>query len=259
MLGAFVDLGSTFTRWRTWFLMGNQDIHMRYRRSVLGPFWISLSMAAMVCGIAFLYGQIFDESFETYLSWLSAGFLVWFLINTLVVESCTAAVDAESHLRGIRIPLTVLMARVVHRNLVIFLHNLVVVIALLALVGKGLSAPALALPAGLAVILLVGFFGGLTLAALCLRFRDVAQVVANIMQVMFFLAPIIWMPGQGRVASEFVDFNPIHHLIELVRAPLLGAYASSLSWAVSLSLLAGLALLAVFTLSVSRGRLFTWL
>lgn len=255
----FSDFWAVLTRWRTWFLMGSQDISMRYRRSLLGPFWISLSMAVLVVGMALLYGKIFDQEFHQFLYWLSCGFLTWFFISGMVNEGMQIAIEAEGQLRSVPIPLPVLAARMVHRNVVIFAHNALVIIVMMALFGLRPTLYTLEVIPGVLTLTAVGFFVALVFGPICLRFRDVAQVVGNIIQIMFFLTPIIWKPDQGRVPEVVTQANPFFHLIELVRAPLLGSSPTLLNWEISLSVLATLAVLALFTLSLTRRKILIWL
>ena len=70
----------------------------------------------------------------------------------------------------------------------------------------------------------------LVAAVLSTRYRDVPQIIANIIQVLFFLTPIFWSPESLPQRPVFVHFNPFFHLIELVRAPLLGASVSAETW-----------------------------
>lgn len=253
------DIGAAVSRWRVWFLMANQDIGMRYRRSVIGPFWISLSLAAMVSGMALLYGQIFEREFSAYLTWLGCSFLAWLLLSALISEGCQIAIESEGQLRSIPIQLPVLAARVVHRNLVIFLHNALVIVGLFAIFGYAPAPSLVVAPLGVVMLLAFGFFIALVLGPLCLRFRDITQIIANILQISFFLTPIIWQPDQGNVRSVYVDANPFYHLIELVRAPILGHYPTALNWIVAITVLVATIILAFITLSVSRRKIFTWL
>lgn len=253
------DFGDAFTRWRTWFLLGNQDIYLRYKRSILGPFWISVSLAAMCGGMALLYSQIFVIPYGEYLPWLASGLLVWMLLSQMMLEAGGVLSEAEGPLRNVRIAQPILAARMVYRNLLIFLHNLITIVAMLLLLGHSLGpVTALAAP-GLVLILTIGFFYALATAPLCLRFRDVSQVIATVMQIVFFLTPIIWRPSQGRVAPEFVQGNPFYHVIELVRAPLLGQAPTEVNWIVSFIVLGVLMVAAAISLTVSRRRIFLWL
>jgi lipopolysaccharide transport system permease protein len=123
-------------------------------------------------------------------------------------------------------------------------------------------APTLALIAvvpGLLTITLFGYFLAIVLGPFCLRFRDVTQVIASAMGIAFFLTPVLWMREQGRVPAAVVDWNPLYHLLELVRAPLMGSFPTAANWTVGLGLVAAAGLLAVITLSMTRKRIYLWL
>ena len=253
------DFGDTFSRWRTWFLLGNQDIYLRYKRSLIGPFWLSISLAAMCGGMALLYSQIFVISYQESLPWLATSLLVWMLLSQMMLEGGGVLMESEGPLRNVRIAQPILVMRMVYRNLLIFLHNLITILALLLITGHQLNMiTVLALP-GLMAVLAVGFFYSLAIAPLCLRFRDISNVVATIMQIVFFMTPIIWRPEQGRVASEFVFWNPFYHIIEVVRAPLLGLAPTAQNWTVTLSAIVVLGALGLISLASTRRRIFLWL
>jgi ABC-type polysaccharide/polyol phosphate export permease len=88
--------------------------------------------------------------------------------------------------------------------------------------------------------------GVLVLGILCTRFRDVPQIVAAVLQLLFLLTPIIWTPEsiRGKSVSVLLDFNPFYYLVEIVRGPLLGHPPDAYIWFVAgilslTSLLAG--------------------
>ena len=224
---------------RLWRLLGWQDVRQRYRRSVLGPFWLTLSMGALVGGLGLLYAGLFRMDVANYLPFLASGFIVWGLVSGLITDGCAAFTSAESMIKQAGPPLSVHVYRVVWRNLVIFAHNVViyVVVAAIFLIQPG-WAGLLALP-GLVLLCLNGVWMGLLLGLVSARFRDVPQIVASIVQLAFFITPIIWKPELMPDRALIVDLNPFFHLLEVVRAPSLGQAPGLVSWLAVLGIALG--------------------
>lgn len=259
MLEVAKDFGSIFARWRIWWLMSTQDIQLRYRRSIIGPFWISISLGVLALALGLLYGAIFAQPFREYLAFLSTGLLVWFFLSATMNEGCTSLVESEAHLRNLPVRIPLLAVRTTWRNVVIFGHNLIVVMAILAYCGISISATtAWAIP-GFLIVSMFGFGMIMVLGPICLRFRDLAQIVTNLVQLIFFLSPILWAPTTGRVSASFVQANPFYHLIEVVRAPLLGETPTELNWIVSIGAAAAILTLSLVVVSLTRRRIFLWL
>jgi lipopolysaccharide transport system permease protein len=239
--------------------MATHDIRLRYRRSLLGPFWLSITMAAQVLGIGLLFSQIMDLPIDTFLMYIGASLLIWGLIAGLIGDGCNVLIDSAGHLRAVPIPTPVLAAQVIQRQLIVFLHNAVVVVVMMAFFGLRPTVALMALPLGVLIVLAFGYFMAVAFGPICLRFRDLAQVVGSVLQVAFFVTPVIWLRGQGRLSDVFVDANPLYHLIEVVRAPLLGQWPTALNWIVAGGVLGCTIVLAFISLSVSRRKIYMWL
>lgn len=162
-------------------------------------------------------------------------------------------------LRNVPMPLPVISARIVVRNLIIFAHNAVAILGVLIFFGKAPTWLALEALPGVAVILAIGYFLAMVMGPICARFRDVPQAVQSIMQVIFFLTPIFWMPSAVSNRPMFTHANPFYHLIELVRAPLLGHEATLLNWQVALGTLAVVMVAAFISVSLTRKRISLWI
>lgn len=253
------DFASVATRWRTWTLMADQDIKMRYKRSILGPFWISIAMATTVVTIGVLYAEVFNQPYKEFLSWFGCGVLAWALVSSVMLEACTIIADNDSVLRSVNMPIPMLSARMVYRNVVIFFHNALVVGLLLVLFGLKFSALALYAIPGVILIVLFGLFVGVALGPICARFRDLAQVVASAVQVLFFVTPIFWSPKPGFSRPILIEGNPFYHFVQLVRAPMLGEAPTLVNWQVSLMAVGVAAALAMVSLAASRKSIYLWL
>ena len=241
-----------------WGRLGWQDIRQRYRRSKIGPFWLTISMGVMVGAMGMLYAGLFKIDVADYLPFIALGFIVWGLISGLITDGCAAFIGAEGIIKQVGLPLSVHVYRVVWRNLIIFGHNILifVVVAVLFSIWPGWVG-LLALP-GLALLCLNGVWAGLLLGLVSARFRDVPQIVASIVQVFFFLTPIIWKPELLPGRALVLDLNPFFHFVELVRTPLLGQAPGLASWLAVLGITLGGWLLTLAMYRRYRWRIAYW-
>ncbi len=213
-----------------WGLLAWQDIRSRYRRSKLGPLWLTLSMGLLVGLLGLLYGTLFKVDLVRYLPFLALGFVVWTLISNLTIEACRVFINAQSIITQMAMPLSVHVYRLVWRSLIIFAHNILifVIIALALQIWPGWTG-LLALP-GLALLALNGVWVGLLLGLLSARFRDVPPIVESLMRIGFFVTPVMWMPEFLPQRAVLLELNPFFHCLEVVRAPLLGQSPALTSW-----------------------------
>ena len=216
-----------------WGMLGWQDIRRRYRRSVLGPFWLTISMGVLVAALGTLYGALLRVEAAEYVPYLALGFIVWTLISGMITDGCSVFVSAESVIKQTNVPLSVHVYRMVWRHFLILLHNSAIFIVVLVLfsIRPGWTA-LLALP-GMILLCLNGIWVGLLLGIVSARFRDVPPIVSSLVRIAFFVTPIIWMPelmpSRATMLALVLDLNPFFHFVELVRAPLLGQAAAG-SW-----------------------------
>lgn len=218
------DLVSALKSFHIITMMGGQDIRQRYKRSRLGPFWITISMAVMITTMGLVFGNLFKTEIKEFLPFLTLGLIIWSFILGSITEGCEALISAEGIIKQLPVPLHVHVLRVVWKNFIIFLHNIVIFPFVLLAVGKGVSWDIfLAIPGFLLLALNLSWFL-MIIAMVCARFRDMTQIILSIMQVVFYLTPVIWMPKllSHRVGQVLLDLNPLYHLIDIVRAPLLG-------------------------------------
>jgi lipopolysaccharide transport system permease protein len=195
-------------------------------------------MGVMIASIGLVFGQIFKSPMDEYLPFLAVGIILWAFITGTINEGCTGFIDAEGMIKQLPIPLFVHILRVLWRNLLILGHNIIILPIVLLVMGKGLAPFALLAVPGLLLVVLCLSWLALLFAMLCARYRDLPQIIASVLQVAFYLTPIIWMPTllPDRMGAVFLELNPFYHLIELIRAPLLGHMPSFTSWIVVASI-----------------------
>jgi lipopolysaccharide transport system permease protein len=245
--------------WRLAWSLGWLDIRLRYRGSMLGPFWLTISTGIMVGTLGFLYSALFHMSLQDYLPFLALSQVLWGFLSTLVSEACSAFTESEPVIRSIRMPFFLFAMRILIRNVLVLGHNIcVIVVVFLAFrIWPGatglLAIPALPLWIADALAL------SLLLGGICARFRDIMPIVNSVMQIAFFLSPIIWKPEQLGAHAVWLPFNPFYDMLEIVRAPLLGHAPSPLIWLAALVYSAILCGLAWVFFMRARGRIAFWI
>lgn len=256
---ALADLRSGLFGPGLWAALAWQDIRLRYRRSLLGPFWITASTCVMVAAMGPLYGELLGQDSASYQQYLAVSMILWLFIASAINEAGGAFSGAESLIKQIRLPLSIHPLRVLARSVIVLAHNSVVIVLALALYPPEYGDGLWLLPLGL--ILLIGNLAWLTLvlAVVCARFRDVQQIVANVVQLAFFVSPVIWSVRMLDSAYAFVtQANPFFHLIEIVRGPLLGNTVGGESWIVSAALMACGSLASIVLFARFRARIAYW-
>jgi homopolymeric O-antigen transport system permease protein len=255
---AVADLREGVELWPLWGMLGWNDILQRYRRSLLGPLWLTASMAIMVVSLGVVYAQIFKIEIDDFMPFLCVGLLIWNFISTILGEAGTLFVGSESYIKQIRLPYSLYVFRFLWSKIIIFAHNFVIYFGILIYfrIWPGASA-LIALPA-FVLLVLNGMFVGLYLGVLSARFRDIPQIVQSITQIVLFITPIMWKPQLLTRYNVLLTLNPFYHFIEVVRAPLLGELPS---WhnAVAVVLITAVnAVVATLVFARFRARISYW-
>ena len=258
MATAWSDMIAGLASWRLWVRLGWNDILQRYRRSILGPFWLTASMAIMIVALGVLYAGLFNTPVEDFLPFLCVGLLVWNLVASFLTEGGTLFTGSESYIKQIRLPYSVYVYRSTWSKLVIFFHNFIIYFAVLLYFQIWPGAVGLLAIPGLAIVVFNGALASLCIGIVSARFRDVPPLIGSIVQIVFFVTPIFWKPELLKGREYVTDFNPFFHLLEIVRAPLLGSVPSAKSYlAVLLITLINIVVTGAF-FSRFRSRISYW-
>jgi lipopolysaccharide transport system permease protein len=216
--------------YRVWSKLAWMDIKQRYRRSVLGPFWITITMVVFIAAIGPLYGLLLGIPTEEFMPYLAMGIITWGLVSGVILEGTTAFLSAEDLVRSVKLPFAVHIFRMLYRNLIMFAHNILAFIPVMIYLGITPRWEWLAAIPGAAIILVAGLPAAFLLGTLCARYRDLQQIIASLVQLSFFLTPIFWKPELLGGRRYFAEYNPFHLLIELVRAPIVDGIPSALTY-----------------------------
>ncbi|MGA2655047.1 MAG: ABC transporter permease [Gammaproteobacteria bacterium] len=258
---ALQDLRQGFMHWRIWLLLGWQDIRLRYRRSTLGPFWITLSMAAMIYSMGFLYGKLFKLDLSAYYPFVATGMVTWTFISTMINNFTESFSKAAGFIKQIKLPFSVYILRAMTADFIVFLHNFLAIIPILLFFDTGVTPLLLLVLIFNIILLLMCFFCyGYILALIGTRFQDIKPIVGSILQIVFLLTPILWMPQMLPDRFEYLaDANPFYQLVNLIREPLTGSMPSLFTYGYISALIVGGFIVMILLLWRSRHRIAFWL
>ena len=232
---ALADLLAGFTRAWMWSALAYQDIILRYRGSLLGPFWITLTNLVLLVAMGEIYATLFKVETSTYIPFLMTGLLVWQFLSTVVNESCTTFTAAQDVIQQVPLPFSIQAYRTVYRNLIVLAHNALIIPFGLILFAVPVTWRVLEIFPALLVLCVNGLWISLLLGTISTRFRDVPPIVGNAVQVVFFITPIFWPIDAVGDWKPFLVLSPVFAAIDVVRAPLLGEATSPHSWTILLA------------------------
>lgn len=227
---AIEDLLEGVAQRSLWLGLAVFDIRQRFRRSMIGPFWLTITTAVMLGALSLVFGTLFQQDLSDLVPYLGTGLILWGLMSSVVLEAGMAFISAEGFIRNVPMPVSVHVYRMIARNFIAWSFSIVIYIAIWLIFVRSLSWTYLLFFPGMLLL-----FGNLlwisfAVAILSARYRDIPQVVASVVQVVFFLTPVFWSIETLPTHPAFVSLNPIYHLLEIVRAPLLGEMPSAASW-----------------------------
>jgi ABC-type polysaccharide/polyol phosphate export permease len=235
---ALADIRATVHAHHLATMFGWQDVAHRYRRSRVGAFWLTLNMSVTIGALGLIFGTLFRVRMGDFLPYICVSLIFWGFISSCILEGCASFISSEGMILQVRIPLFVHVLRTIYRNGIVLAHNLVILPFVLLAVGQVPTWYALlAVPAVLLMAVNV-LWMMLILSVVCTRYRDLTQIIQNVLQVTFYLTPLMWMPqtlpdGPYRIVLEL---NPFFHLMSIVRAPLFGELPTLANWMVCVAL-----------------------
>jgi ABC-2 type transport system permease protein len=235
------DMVEGFRRHELWLHLGWQDIKQRYRRSVLGPFWITIATGTTAVAMGALYSKLFRIELSTHLPYVTLGLIIWNLINAAIMEGADVFIANEGLIKQLPTPLSVHVYRMVWRQIILFGHNIVIYAVIAVIYFKPWSLADLSVIPALALVVINCVWVALCFGILATRYRDIGPLLASVVQLLFFMTPIFWNDSilyrNGPTKwGTIIELNPLLHYLAIVRAPLLGAQQDLRHWVVVLTL-----------------------
>jgi ABC-type polysaccharide/polyol phosphate export permease len=229
---ALIDILHAIHQYRVWLHLGWLEVKQRYRRSVLGPWWISISMLIFIAAMSKIFSRLFHQNVAEYVPFFTAGFIFWSFISTSIIESTEIFKVNSNLIRQIKLPYTIYIMKFLVKNGIVLGHNFIIYFLVLAAFKINPGWSFFFLLPGFLLLTINLYWITLFIALISTRFRDIAPIVNSCIQILFFITPISWTPKLLGSNSLLVQLNPFVYLLDLVRNPLLGQPIPLLSWEV---------------------------
>ncbi len=255
------DLAAGWQQRRLWGHLGLQDVKQGYRRSVLGPLWITISMAVTALALGILYSALFAQDIKFFLPYVATGLIIWTFIGGCINQGTEVFIRNEGLIKHLPSPLSVHVFRMVWHQVLLFAHNLAVWAVLMLIFRRGLGIEALLAIPALVVVVANGVWVAFLVGIFATRFRDIPPVMASVVQLMFFMTPIVWVYADFRdnPRARLAEFNPFLHFLEILRAPMIGEPIVLRHWIVALAITVAGWAVAMLALRNYRARVSYWI
>jgi lipopolysaccharide transport system permease protein len=242
-----------------WAYMAVQDIKLRYRRSMIGPWWVTISTGVMVMMLGFLWSHIFGTDLENYLPFFAVGFVLWGWMSSQMLDAAGGFFQFQGMIKQVKLPFPIFTLRLNVRQCIVLLHNSIIIALVLLLVGHGFTLTSLIAIPNLILIQLNLTLLSIVITIFCTRYQDMTQVVNVGTQIVFFFTPILWQVETLKNRTYLAEINPVYHWIEMVRAPLLGHMPTIGDYLWTGASLVVLSILAAYYLGRYRSRIAYWI
>ncbi|AZA12371.1 galactan export ABC transporter permease subunit Wzm/RfbD [Corynebacterium gerontici] len=239
LASAWRDLRYGFSQHELWLQLGWQDIKQRYRRSVLGPLWITIATGVMALALGLLYSVLFKIPVAEFLPHVTVGLIMWGFIAGCIKEGSEVFIANEGLIKQLPSALSVHVYRLVWKQTLFLAHNMVIWAILMLIFPRPLGWDlALVVPA-MALLIVNGVWVSMFFGIVATRYRDFSPLLEALTQLLFYVTPIVWttetLYEQGGAVSEraaIAKLNPLYHYMEIIRDPLIGKPIEWENWIV---------------------------
>lgn len=232
-----------------WMHLAKIELKNKFRRSKLGILWTFISPLCMTGIMSVVFGTVFNQDIVTYAPHILSGIIFWDLVNTSFVGGAMVLIGNESYIRQFNHPISIYMLK----SAVVYTISFLIELIGLALWVMIISAPNLliglvTLPTTVLLFFIFAFSGTVIGAYINTKYRDYPQMMPIILQTLWYLSPVFFQESmfkQNELLYMWFNINPLTHILQLIRAPLLnGQYPTATNYLVSLAFVGTFAWLA---------------
>ena len=211
-----------FPKWGLALSLAWQDIGDRFARTVLGPFWIVISNAVLVIGITIVFGALFKAPIKDFVVYVSLGIALWTFMSAIMTGASKYLENGKNILFTYNIPWSTQITRKVFVEAIVLLIHLVIAVPVILITQDDLTFVSLFALLGFVLNLLFGYGLALIISSYGVRYLDLSHALESVMLFLFLFTPVFWVESAlGPTRSAFIQYNPLFHFLEVVRAPVI--------------------------------------
>lgn len=241
-----------------WGMLAWYDVVLRYRRSMLGPLWLTISTGAMLVGMGPLYSMLLGVPIDRFFPHLTLGVIFWGFVTGAINDGCGVFFNGAQYLKQPGFPALALVWRSLARNLIQLGHTIILYVPVALWFHVPITARALLFLPGLIVVIVNLYAAMVTVGVFTARFRDVAQIVSSVLTLMMFITPVFWFPDVLPERAKFMLYNPFAQILAIIRLPLLGSYPAPGTVKYMILFTALNLVIAAIVWAAARRRLVYW-
>ena len=259
-IAGFADLLGGIRYWRVWHLIGVRELRHRYARSKLGQLWLLLSTAAMIGVLTGVFALLFNQPIHQLMPFVGTSVIIWNYLSQIIIE-CTSIFAGQASLyRNQKMNFSVSIYSVIYRNTIMLAHSLIIIIVLIIAFDVPVNWYLLQIVPALVLTWITMVWLGYLIAMMCVRYRDIIQVITTWLTILFYVTPVMWKPDfLPRQYHAIIEFNPLAQFLEILRSPLLGQPASSWAWLTTSVIALGGGLIALAVIGRYQHRIIFWM
>lgn len=200
------------------------DLRTRFRRSFFGILWAIIQPLGMTILISVVFSKLFHQDLAEYAPYILSGIIVWEYISGTMIGGSVAFLQADAYIRQTRHPLAIYTLRSAITGLIVMaIGSIALFVWVLVTLPQNFGWSWLAALTVFPLILLIAWPLGTVMAYIGVRFRDLPNALGLVLQAAWFVSPVYFKDSMFRSGGlqGLVDYNPIYHLLQIVRAPLL--------------------------------------
>jgi ABC-type polysaccharide/polyol phosphate export permease len=238
--------------------MAWSDVRARYKRSVLGPLWITIGTGISVFAFGFIWSDLLKMDRAKFVPILTIGLVLWQFMSACILESSSVFTRQTSAIRNLDLPLSLYPAQLVLRHLINLAHNVPLFVLVFLFMGVALTSDSLWVIPGFLLVVLNLFWMTLLLGLLGARFRDLEYLIGMMMPLLIFLSPVFYRPDALALSGKYIWLNPFSSMIEIIRYPLLGEPTPGFIYGISVGMLMVGGIVTVLLFHAKRKRIAFW-